>query len=147
MTFDDLPLSVLVVILVYFQLDGSLADLIMEIGYGFCSSVEECRNNLVNLGAREISPPAVARVLGMMVRSHTGLEEQVALQNIQTPASFWSSGGESSSKEKGATDTSHPTSWNVEIFVQTLKELVSCLYSKASFCNSTVAAKCCELQH
>jgi CCR4-NOT transcription complex subunit 1 len=109
----------------YFQLDGSLADLIMEIGYGFCSSLEECRNSLVNLGACEMSPPAVARVLGMMVRTHTGLEEQVALQNIQTPASFWSSGGDSGSKEKGATDANHPTSWNVEIFVQTVKELVS----------------------
>ncbi|XP_021921568.1 CCR4-NOT transcription complex subunit 1 isoform X2 [Zootermopsis nevadensis] len=108
------------------MLDGSLAELIMEMGYGFCSSVEECRNNLVNLGAREITPPAVARVLSMMVRSHTGLEEQVALQNIQTPASFWSS-GESGSKEKGTTDASHPTSWNVEIFVQTLKELVPSL--------------------
>ena len=114
--------------LTYFQLDGSLADLIMEIGYGFCSSVEECRNNLVNLGAREISPPIVARVLGMMVRTHTGLEEQVALQNIQTPASFWSSSWESGSKEKGGADVGHPSSWNVEIFVQTLKELVSCSY-------------------
>ncbi|XP_069701673.1 CCR4-NOT transcription complex subunit 1 isoform X6 [Periplaneta americana] len=106
------------------MLDGSLADLIMEIGYGFCSSVEECRNSLVNLGAREISPAAVARIMGMMIRSHTGLEEQVALQNIQTPASFWGSGGESGSKEKGSTDSNHPTSWNVDIFVQTVKELV-----------------------
>jgi CCR4-NOT transcription complex subunit 1 len=106
-------------------LDGSLADLIMEIGYGFCLSVEECRNSLVNLGACEVSPQAVARVLGMMVRSHTGLEEQVALQNIQTPASFWSSSGDSGSKEKGTAEANQPASWNVEIFVQTLKELVS----------------------
>lgn len=109
------------------MLDGSLADLIMEIGYGFCSSVEECRNNLVNLGAREMLPPAVARVLGMMVRTHTGLEEQVALQNIQTPASFWSNSGESGSKEKGTADAGHPSSWNVEIFVQTVKELAPSL--------------------
>jgi CCR4-NOT transcription complex subunit 1 len=133
---------VLIVILVYFQLDGSLAELIMEIGYGFCSSVEECRNNLVNLGAREMLPPAVARVLGMMVRSHTGLEEQVALQNIQTPASFWSSGGESGSKEKGTADASHPASWNVEIFVQTLKELVSFLCIMTPLCCCSVESKC-----
>lgn len=131
-------MSVFIAVLTYFQLDGSLADLIMEIGYGFCSSVEECRNNLVNLGAREMTPPAVARVLGMMVRSHTGLEEQVALQNIQTPASFWSSSGESGSKEKGAADAGHPTSWNVEIFVQTLKELVS------SFVCVSVCTRVCE---
>ena len=82
----------------------------------------------MNLCAREMLPPAVARVLGMMVRTHTGLEEQVALQNIQTPASFWSNSGESGSKEKGTADAGHPSSWNVEIFVQTVKELVSCLY-------------------
>ncbi|KAJ9577751.1 hypothetical protein L9F63_005671, partial [Diploptera punctata] len=107
------------------MLDGNnLADLIMEIGYGFCSSVEECRNNLVNLGGRDISPGTVARIFGMMVRTHTGLEEQVALQNIQTPASFWNSGGDSGSKEKGSTDSNHPVTWNIEIFVQTIKELV-----------------------
>jgi hypothetical protein len=49
----------------------------------------------------------------------------VALQNIQTPASFWSSGGDSGSKEKGTAEANHPSSWNIEVYVQTLKELVS----------------------
>ena len=96
----------------------------MEVGYGFCSSSEECRNNLANLSGREITPGAVARVLGMMVRTHTGLEEQVALQSLQGPG-YWSSGGDGGSKDKNSSDSNHPSTWNVEVFVQTLKEMVS----------------------
>lgn len=102
------------------QMEGSLADLIMEMGYGFCSSVDECRNNLVSLGAREISPVLTARVLSMMIRTHTGLDEQVSLQN---PANFWGS-TDTSSKEKGTSESNHLSTWNVEIFVQVLKEMV-----------------------
>lgn len=61
-----------------FQLDGSLADLVLELGYSFCNTVEECRNNLANFGVGSITPAAVAKVLGVMVRTHTGLpSEQV----------------------------------------------------------------------
>lgn len=61
-----------------FQLDGSLADLVLELGYSFCNTVEECRNNLANFGVNSITPAAVAKVLGVMVRTHTGLpSEQV----------------------------------------------------------------------
>ncbi|XP_049786692.1 CCR4-NOT transcription complex subunit 1 isoform X4 [Schistocerca cancellata] len=106
------------------MMDGSLADLIMEMGYGFCSSVEECRNNLISLGAREMTPAMTARVLSMMVRTHTGLDEQVGLQNLQNPANYWGNSNDSGSKEKGSSDSSHPNTWNVEIFAQALKELV-----------------------
>ncbi|KAK7790471.1 hypothetical protein R5R35_006209 [Gryllus longicercus] len=112
------------------MMESSLADLLMELGYGCCSSLEECRSALVNMGAgREISPAAVARVLGMMIRTHTGLDSVDQVQ-LQTPTNFWGSGnsGDSSSinKDKGGNvqDGNHPTTWNIEIFVQTLKELV-----------------------
>lgn len=113
------------------MMESSLSDLLMELGYGCCASPEECRNALVSMGSgREISPAAVARVLGMMIRTHTGLDSVDQVQ-LQTPASFWGSGnaGDSASinKDKGGNvpDSNIPASWNVEIFVQTLKELVS----------------------
>lgn len=88
-------------------MEGSLADLIVELGYGCCSSVAECRRALSSLGARELSPAAVARVLAAMVRTHTGLD--------QSP-NFWAD------KEK---PEAIPHTWNVEVFVQTIKEVVS----------------------
>lgn len=67
------------------MLETSLADLVTEIGYGFTANVEECRNNLMKLGGRDISPSVVARVLTIMCRTHSGLEDSL---NIQTPGSF-----------------------------------------------------------
>lgn len=86
-------------------LETSLADLVAEIGYGLTSSVEECRGNLVKLGGREVSPAVIARVLTVMCRTHSGLEDSL---NVQTPGGF-SKGGEG-------------RAWNVEVFVQALKE-------------------------
>nr|CAD7404198.1 unnamed protein product [Timema poppensis] len=103
--------------------DSSLADLIAEVGYGFCSSLDECRNTLVGLmGGRDISAGMVARVLSMMARTHSGLEEQVALQSLQTTSSFWE---QPSNKDKNTSDTNHATAWAIDVFVQVLKEQVS----------------------
>lgn len=96
-----------------FQLDSTLADLLMEIGYGFCSSVEDCRNHLVTLGAGNVSAGGVARVLAMMVRSHTGLD-----------SAYWAGTTDPAPPKEKPPEPPHPTSWNVEVFVQTLKELV-----------------------
>ncbi|XP_067012333.2 CCR4-NOT transcription complex subunit 1 isoform X3 [Anabrus simplex] len=111
-----------------FQMESSLADVIMEMGYGFCSSPEECRNSLVSLGARDMAPGTVARIISMMVRTHTGLDDQMPpLQNIQSQGGFWGSGNTSDSKEKNNSnqESGHPTTWNIEVFVQTVKELCS----------------------
>lgn len=89
------------------MLETSLADLVTEIGFGFTSSVEECRNNLMKLGGRDITPATVARILTVMCRTHSGLEESLSLQS---PGSF----------NKG----NEGRSWNVEVFVQALKEVV-----------------------
>lgn len=91
------------------MLETSLADLVTEIGYGFTSSVEECRNNIMKLGGRDVSPGIIARVLAVMCRTHSGLEESL---NIQTPGSF----------NKGPDGR---TSWNIEILIQALKEVIS----------------------
>lgn len=96
------------------QLESSLADLIMEIGYSFCSSAEECRGHLVTLGARDISAGGVARVIAMMVRTHTGLD-----------TTFWAGTTDPTQPKDKPPEAPHPTTWDVDIFVQTLKELVS----------------------
>lgn len=70
--------------------------------------MDECRTNLLKLGGRDIAPATVARVLTVMCRTHSGLEESLALQS---PGSF-NKGGDSRA------------SWNVEVLVQALKEVV-----------------------
>ncbi|XP_014599936.1 PREDICTED: CCR4-NOT transcription complex subunit 1 isoform X2 [Polistes canadensis] len=103
------------------QMDGtSLVELIMELGYGFTSSVEECRSALAGLGAREISPACIARVLSHMARSCNNLDDAGGLQ------SFWgnSASAQDANKEK-TSENIPPTTWNVEVFIQTLKETQS----------------------
>ncbi|XP_066142150.1 CCR4-NOT transcription complex subunit 1 isoform X1 [Euwallacea fornicatus] len=82
-------------------LDTPLADLVKELGYGFTSSLEECRNTVLKLGGRDIAPSTVARVLAVMCRTHTGLDDSL--------------GGFKSQDVR--------CSWNIEIFVQALKEI------------------------
>lgn len=43
-------------------------------------SVEECRNIIVQFGVREVTAVQVARVLGMMARTHSGLTDGISLQ-------------------------------------------------------------------
>lgn len=97
-----------------FQLDSTLADLVMEIGYGFCASVDECRGHLATLGATGVSAGGAARVLAMMVRSHTGLD-----------TAYWAGATDPAPPKDKPPDSSQPTSWNIDVFVLTLKELVS----------------------
>jgi len=85
-------------------MDNSLAELIVELGYGCCASVSDCRRQLSNLG-REITPAAIARVLGAMVRTHSGLDKS---------ANFYAD------KEK---PEAMPLTWNVDVFVQAIKEM------------------------
>ncbi len=62
------------------QMEGSLADLILEVGYGCTATMEECRNTLVQFGVREITAASVARVLSMMARTPTGLNDHISVQ-------------------------------------------------------------------
>ncbi|XP_076264687.1 CCR4-NOT transcription complex subunit 1 isoform X3 [Rhynchophorus ferrugineus] len=89
-------------------LDTSLADLVKEIGYGFTSSPDECRNTILKLGGRDIAPSTVARVLAVMCRTHSGLDDSYIDSAIGPFA-------------KGVPEVR--PSWNVEIFVQALKEV------------------------
>lgn len=91
-------------------MDTSWINLILEIGYEFTSSVEECKNHLRsgtsggngtagNGGAgagsgggsataqRELQPQDVAKIIGLMCRRHTSLLD--CNVNLPTPANFW----------------------------------------------------------
>jgi CCR4-NOT transcription complex subunit 1 len=57
-------------------MDGSLADIILEIGYNFTSSVEDCRNTLMHFGLQEFKSSTIARMLSAMIKTHSGLNEK-----------------------------------------------------------------------
>ncbi|XP_045149632.1 CCR4-NOT transcription complex subunit 1 isoform X3 [Echinops telfairi] len=99
------------------MMESSLADLMQEVGYGFCASVEECRNIIMQFGVREVTAAQVARVLGMMARTHSGLTDGIPLQSISAPGSgIWSDG-------KDKSDGAQAHTWNVEVLIDVLKEL------------------------
>lgn len=50
-------------------------------------SVDECRNIILQYGVREVTASQVARVLGMMARTHSGLSDGIPLQVHM--ASWW----------------------------------------------------------
>ncbi|KAJ1081954.1 hypothetical protein NDU88_002126 [Pleurodeles waltl] len=99
------------------MMESSLADFMQEVGYGFCASVEECRNIIVQFGVREVTAVQVARVLGMMARTHSGLTDGIPLQSISAPGSgIWSDG-------KDKSDGTQAHTWNVEVLIDVVKEL------------------------
>lgn len=46
----------------------------------FSFSLDECRNIIIQYGVREVTASQVARVLGMMARTHSGLTDGIPLQ-------------------------------------------------------------------
>ncbi|XP_059916996.1 CCR4-NOT transcription complex subunit 1 isoform X4 [Gadus macrocephalus] len=99
------------------MMESSLADFMQEVGYGFCASMDECRNIILQYGVREVTASQVARVLGMMARTHSGLADGIPLQSISTPgSSIWSDG-------KDKSDGSQTHTWNVDVFIDVVKEV------------------------
>ncbi|KAK2841913.1 hypothetical protein Q5P01_012113 [Channa striata] len=98
-------------------MESSLAEFMQEVGYGFCASVDECRNIILQYGVREVTASQVARVLGMMARTHSGLTDGIPLQSISAPGSgIWSDG-------KDKNDGSQAHTWNVEVLIDVVKEV------------------------
>ncbi|XP_041987025.1 CCR4-NOT transcription complex subunit 1 [Aricia agestis] len=102
------------------MMDNSLADIIRDIGYAFTASVEDCKNNMLNFGAREPTAIDVARIISMMVRYHATLPDG---PQMQTPGNFWMN----HETKKEPTAHGHSETWNAEVFVQTLKDLAASL--------------------
>ncbi|XP_066569701.1 CCR4-NOT transcription complex subunit 1 isoform X14 [Amia ocellicauda] len=99
------------------MMESSLAEFMQEVGYGFCASLEECRNIILQYGVREVTASQVARVLGMMARTHSGLSDGIPLQSISAPGSgIWSDG-------KDKSDGSQAHTWNVEVLIDVVKEV------------------------
>ncbi|KAM3608779.1 uncharacterized protein V6R79_004573 [Siganus canaliculatus] len=99
------------------MMESSLAEFMQEVGYGFCASLDECRNIILQYGVREVTASQVARVLGMMARTHSGLTDGIPLQSISAPGSgIWSDG-------KDKNDGSQAHTWNVEVFIDIVKEV------------------------
>lgn len=98
---------------------GSAASLlpaqIQEIGYALTSSVDSCRQHLNALKANDhstLNPVTVARILTVMVQTHSNLKNGAPLASVNTG---WID------KPKGA---DQPTSWDVQIFAKTVNEMV-----------------------
>ncbi|XP_064193447.1 CCR4-NOT transcription complex subunit 1 isoform X4 [Anguilla rostrata] len=99
------------------MMESSLAEFMQEVGYGFCASLDECRNIIRQYGVREVTASQVARVLGMMARTHSGLSDGIPLQSISAPGSgIWSDG-----KDKSEGSQTH--TWNVEVLIDIVKEV------------------------
>ncbi|KAM9854260.1 CCR4-NOT transcription complex subunit 1 isoform 2-T2 [Aulostomus maculatus] len=99
------------------MMESSLAEFMQEVGYGFCASLDECRNIILQYGVREVTASQVARVLGMMARTHSGLTDGIPLQSISAPGSgIWSDG-------KDKNDGSQAHTWNVEVLIDIVKEV------------------------
>ncbi|XP_029687920.1 CCR4-NOT transcription complex subunit 1 isoform X2 [Takifugu rubripes] len=99
------------------MMESSLAEFMQEVGYVFCASLDECRSIIHKYGMREVTACQVARVLGMMARTHSGLSDGIPLQSISSPGSgIWSDG-------KDKNDGSQPHTWNVEVFIDIVKEV------------------------
>nr|QOW64962.1 hypothetical protein [Lymnaea stagnalis] len=85
--------------------DISIAEFMQESGYSCTVNVDECRNLLALCGAREITPVAVARILGMMARTPVGLGDHGQQQQGDRP------------------DVPGVSTWNVDVFMQVVKEM------------------------
>lgn len=99
------------------MMENSLAEMVSEVGYGCTASLEECRNTLLSFGVRELTAPAVARVLGMISRTPSGLPDHMPVQSLNAGGS----GGWNDAKDKP--DTGGPSTWNVDVLVQVIKDL------------------------
>ena len=97
-------------------LDGALPDLVLEMGYQFTNSVEECRASLLQFGGREVYAATVAKVIGVMARTHTGLDDSSTLPLTCPEAGGW-----------GEREQKTDKTWNVEVFIKSVHELQTTL--------------------
>ena len=103
------------------SMESRLSEMIREQGYQFTAKQETCRLQLIKLGSPtpssdpnnptiDLPASTIARIIGLMVRTHTGLED----------APLGSNGGQGNWEK----------TWNMEIFVQVLRDLVPTLHWK-----------------
>nr|CAB3232164.1 CCR4-NOT transcription complex subunit 1 [Phallusia mammillata] len=91
----------------------SLAEVLHEVGYTSCASVEVCRKTLHVYKFHTVNASQVARVLSMMSRTQSDSIESVAL--LQSLSGGWA-------ENKDKTDETL-NSWNVPVFIQVVREM------------------------
>ncbi|XP_055686768.1 CCR4-NOT transcription complex subunit 1 isoform X2 [Lutzomyia longipalpis] len=121
-------------------MDTSWANLVMDIGYSFTVSVDECKNHLIKVTGREIGAQDVAKILALMCRTHSNLSESSI--NLPTPGAFWAAGAQGGAGATGTpadgtkdkvtagppgTPAADHVTWKPDVFVQALKEVVPAL--------------------
>ena len=105
--------------------ETSIADLILETGYSFTASIEECRSHFAAFGLREISPASVARAVSYMACTHTGLDENSIrhLRNGTSPA--WPEQEQVGDKINDGS----PSTWNMDTFVQVITYFIFIVFA------------------
>ncbi|XP_021748044.1 CCR4-NOT transcription complex subunit 1-like isoform X1 [Chenopodium quinoa] len=89
----------------------SMADVMKELGYGCTISASKCKEILSLF--MPLTEASIARILGIVVRSYAGLED-----NTTTFSSFLSAIG-----SNPLSDLPYLSSWDVNILVETIKQL------------------------
>ncbi|XP_071824170.1 CCR4-NOT transcription complex subunit 1-like isoform X2 [Apostichopus japonicus] len=94
-------------------MDASLADMLQEMGYACCASPDDCKKTLKMVNPN-LNPGVVAKVIGMMARTHDTLTDS---HPLQTPGgTIWGDGRETRSDGSA-------NSWNIDAFVDVIKEV------------------------
>jgi len=97
------------------RMEISVADVMMELGYGCTSDTSKCKEVLsIFLPFTEVT---LARILGMVVRTHAGLEV-----NTTTLSSFLMEVA-----GKPISDLRLLRSWDANVLVNSIKQLVRCV--------------------
>lgn len=94
----------------------SMADIMRELGYGCTSNTSHCKDVLSRF--LPLNEPTLARLIGTIISTRTGLEDA---QDIHY--TFCSAVGSSLSCESSSFN-----SWNVDVLVDSIRQLVSSLY-------------------
>ena len=64
--------------------------LLIPFSFQFTSKQDVCRGHLARLVSSELHAATVARIIGVMVRTHTGLDDSTTLRNMNaTGTSLW----------------------------------------------------------
>uniref|UniRef100_A0A182JXB0 CHK kinase-like domain-containing protein n=1 Tax=Anopheles christyi TaxID=43041 RepID=A0A182JXB0_9DIPT len=107
----------------------SWTNLVVEVGYSFTATLDDCRNHLLKVGGRDITPQDVAKIVSSMCLTHETLSESSI--NLPTPSAFWPQGSDPSGQKgkdgNGGSSASENTTWKPEVLVQALKEVVPSL--------------------
>lgn len=100
-------------ILAEMEKESSMADMMNELGYGCTANVTQCKEMLSLF--LPLSDVTIAKILGTIARTYVGLDDS---QNVFT--TFCSALGGNIGLEQPSLN-----SWNVDVLVDSIKQLVS----------------------